>query len=113
MDLKQAIQDEAQRLGFAMLGVTTPEPPPHYAAFEDWLRAGRQAEMAYLVDERSRRRRADPCLLLPECKSILVLAASYFPAWQQPASPGKGRVAAYAWGDDYHEVLCAMPYPAP
>jgi len=105
MELKQAIQSEAQRLGFAMMGVTTPEPPLHYAAFEAWLCAGRHAEMAYLADERSCGRRADPRLLLPECRSILVLAASYFPPDERDAESRMGRVAAYAWGDDYHEVL--------
>ena len=105
MDLKQAIQGEARRLGFALIGVTTPDPPQHYAAFEAWLRAGRHAEMAYLADERSRFRRADPLQILPECKSILVLAALYFPPARPEVEVGMGRVAAYAWGDDYHAVL--------
>lgn len=107
MQRKQAIREEAHRLGFAMMGVTTPEPPPHYAAFEAWLRAGRHAEMAYLAEEQSLRKRADPRQILPECKTILVLAASYFPPTQMETIPGEGRVAAYAWGDDYHEVLPA------
>jgi epoxyqueuosine reductase len=45
---------------------------------------------------------------MPECQSILVLGIPY----ARPQSPppaqreaGRGRVAAYAWGDDYHEVL--------
>ena len=64
--------------------------------------------MHYLADERARTRRADPCLILPECKSILVLAAPYTDpksavASEKPAPTG--RVAAYAWGDDYHNVL--------
>jgi epoxyqueuosine reductase QueG len=100
MELKQAIQGEAQRLGFAMMGVTTPEPPLHYTAFDAWLHAGRHAEMAYLADERSRSRRADPRQLLTECKSILVLAALYFPSSQLKAKPWMGQVASYAWGDD-------------
>jgi len=64
--------------------------------------------MHYLADERARTRRADPCLILPECKSILVLAAPYADpksaeASEKPAPTG--RVAAYAWGDDYHNVF--------
>jgi epoxyqueuosine reductase len=64
--------------------------------------------MHYLADERARTRRADPCLILPECKSILVLAAPYadpksVEASEKPAPTG--RVAAYAWGDDYHNVF--------
>ncbi|MBN2146431.1 MAG: tRNA epoxyqueuosine(34) reductase QueG [Anaerolineales bacterium] len=105
IELKQAIQGEARRLGFVLMGVTTPDPPPHYATFEDWLRAGQHAGMAYLADESSRTRRADPRQILPECQSILVLAAPYFPPAQLEAEHGTGRVAAYAWGNDYHEVL--------
>lgn len=105
MELKQAIQGEAKRLGFARMGVTTPDPPEHYAAFEAWLEKGRHAGMAYLAKEEARRKRADPRQLLPECRSILVLTTPYFPACGEGAKPGSGRVAAYAWGEDYHETL--------
>ncbi len=115
-DLKQLILEEARRLGFVLAGVTTPEPPPHAAAFQAWLAQGRHATMDYLATGRSRERRADPRLILPECKSILVLAVPYSPpvnVRQVPSSapaavPGGGhqaRIAAYAQGDDYHEVL--------
>jgi epoxyqueuosine reductase len=108
--LKQAIKEEARRLGFTLAGVTTPEPPAHLSTFERWLEAGRHGEMGYLADERARVRRADPRAILPECKSILVLAAPYADPKSVQASSEKGpsgRVAAYAWGDDYHNVLPA------
>src|SRR5258708_21783248 len=72
-DLKERIKGEANRLGFILAGVTTPDPPPHLSTFEDWLSLGRQASMDYLADDRARARRADPRLILPGCKSILVL----------------------------------------
>jgi len=108
--LKQIIQDEAHRLGFILAGVTTPDPPPHLPVFEDWLTQGRNASMDYMSDDRSRARRADPRLIMPECKSILVLAAPYSnPSLNpNPSSEGeevRGKVAAYAWGEDYHRVL--------
>lgn len=122
--LKQAIQDEARRLGFILAGVTTPEPPPHWPVFENWLKQGRHASMGYLADNRARARRADPRLILPECKSILVLALPYSPPLPPPISErheaasyetslsemggqegGHGRVAAYAWGTDYHLII--------
>ena len=69
--------------------------------------------MDYLADEKSRLRRAHPKLILPECESILVLGIPYHPPLlakhsrrEQGEGPGvRGQVAAYAWGDDYHEVL--------
>ncbi len=123
-ELKQAIREEAGRLGFILTGVTTPDPPLHLSAFEDWLTQGRYASMDYLADDRSRERRADPRLILPGCKSVLVLATPYSAPTPTRASDkkntqkmdtptsemegkekGRGRVAAYAWGADYHLIL--------
>ena len=108
MSLTQAVKEQARRLGFTLAGVTTPEPPPHFATFEHWLVAGRHGDMAYLADERARARRKDPRQILPECKSILVLAAPYADPKSAEASDTPapiGCVAAYAWGDDYHNVF--------
>jgi epoxyqueuosine reductase len=107
--LKQAVQNEARRLGFTLAGVTTPDPPPHLEVFENWLAEGRHGAMGYLGAERARARRADPRQILPECRSILVLAIPYpNPAHAGNAAAGaepRGRVASYAWGTDYHLVL--------
>ena len=105
MSLKEAIKWEAHRLGFDLVGVTSPDPPPHYPVFDAWLQAGRQAEMAYLATERSRQRRADPRQILPECRSILVLGMHYSPPPPAFHIPGRGQVAAYACSDDYHELI--------
>ncbi len=60
--------------------------------------------MNYLAEERSRARRADPKQILPECKSIIVLALPY-----QPSSfilhPSSFHIASYALGDDYHDII--------
>jgi epoxyqueuosine reductase len=104
MSLPRRINQEAQRLGFDLAGITTPDPPPHWPAFQNWLAMGRHASMKYLEDPR----RADPRLLLPECKSIFVLAVRYADprsATLPPDHPRLGRVASYAWGRDYHLVL--------
>ena len=77
VNLEQTIKDKARQLGFVLAGVTTPEPPPHYSTFEHWLAQNRQGTMDYLATERSRIRRADPRQIIPECKSILVLATPY------------------------------------
>lgn len=108
-DLKQTIKDKARQLGFALAGVTIPDPPPHYAAFENWLAQGRHGAMDYLASERSRLRRADPRQILPECKSILVLATPYSPPLPvgEGCPKGRVRVASYARGLDYHDVLPA------
>lgn len=105
--LTALIKQEARSLGFELVGVTSPQPPAHLDVYQGWLAAGRHGEMGYLATERSRQRRADPQTILPDCRSILVLGIPY----NQPLAPATadnpphGRVAAYAWGDDYHAVL--------
>ena len=104
-DLKQSIKDKARQLGFFLAGVTSPEPPPHFSTFENWLAQNQHGTMDYLATERSRTRRADPKQILPECKSILVLATAY----PSPSGrgQGEGKVASYAQGTDYHDILPA------
>ena len=125
MVLEEEIKAEAHRLGFQLVGITSPDPPPHLDVYENWLAAGRHGEMGYLATPRARARRADPREILPECRSILVLGMRYPapPAGSAGASQGsasgeqdpeslppgeralRGSVAAYAWGEDYHGVL--------
>ncbi|MFN8384088.1 MAG: tRNA epoxyqueuosine(34) reductase QueG [Anaerolineales bacterium] len=99
--LKQAIKEKARQLGFVLAGVTSSEPPAHYNIFENWLGQNMHGTMQYLAEERSRIRRADPKQILPECKSILVLAIPY----SVPRQSSSFRIAAYALGDDYHDIL--------
>ena len=116
--LKQAIKEKARQLGCILAGVTSSEPLPHYSAFESWLNNGMHGTMNYLAEERSRTRRADPKQILPECKSILVLAMPYeknltgFSGSQTDQEysdikpvRSKFRIASYALGDDYHDII--------
>ncbi len=106
--LTRSLKAEARRLGFELVGVTTPEAPPHLDVYAGWLAAGRHGEMGYLSTERARSRRADPRLILPECRSILVLGTRHPTTEaddQGNAQPTRGRIAGYAWGSDYHDIL--------
>ncbi|MCB1220082.1 MAG: tRNA epoxyqueuosine(34) reductase QueG [Planctomycetales bacterium] len=70
---------------------------------EKWLERGYGGDMHYLY--RDPAKRYDPRHLLPECRSVIVLAASYYHHNADYAEHGEGRVARYAWGDNYHNVL--------
>lgn len=96
--LKEKIKIKASQLGFVLAGVASCEPSAHYEFFQAWLADGNHADMQYLINEK----RADPKLILPECKSILVLALPYSPVSLPQTS---FRVASYALGDDYHEII--------
>jgi epoxyqueuosine reductase len=111
MSLKESIYAEARRLGFKLVGVTQPDPPQHLDVYERWLHAGYHGEMGYLSTDRARAHRSDPRLILPECKSILVLGWEHtIPKSSKDKSDNKnrdlkGRIASYAWDEDYHNVL--------
>jgi epoxyqueuosine reductase len=100
--IKQAIKEKARQLGFVLAGVTSCEPPTHYNIFENWLNEGKHGTMNYLAEERSRVRRADPKEILPECKSILVLALPYSSLINHHSS---FHIASYALGDDYPDII--------
>ena len=110
--MKTALLAQAEGLGFALCRIAPCSAPPHAAEFRAWLEDGRAGEMAWLA--RNADRRTDPQLVLPGARSVVVLAMNYFVGAQSAergARKGAGvpiadhRIARYAWGDDYHEVI--------
>lgn len=104
--LASEIKQEALRLGFNLVGITTPDPPANISIYEAWLSQGHHAGMAYMSSERARRRRSDPRLILPECQAIIAVAVNYLPRTTlRNRNAPEFQIAAYALGDDYHDVL--------
>lgn len=108
MSLKKFIQAETERLGFTLSGAARVEPPLHLSTYEQWIDSGLHAGMGYLATERAMERRANPAVIQPEARSLLVVALPYHSPASIPdsqANEAAGRVAAYAWGDDYHDII--------
>lgn len=118
MLLSDAIKQEARALGFSAVGICritdrTPAPAANrgtdfpsqrlYIRLQEWLRRGYHGTMAWMAREPSRR--ADPLLVLPGCRSLISVGMNYDTGHRPTEGPGYGRVARYAWGKDYHEVL--------
>ncbi len=59
-------------------------------------------EMGYLSGRFEER--ADPSVYLPEARSVVCVGMNYFVPVPAPL-PGVARVARYALGEDYHEVI--------
>jgi epoxyqueuosine reductase len=113
-NLTVEIKAEAHHLGFNLVGITRPSPVPHRQIYEDWLASGRHGTMAYLTTERARQFRASPALVLEGCQSVISLGIPYHfipgetnvaTTWGQAKAMPTGRIAAYAWGSDYHNIL--------
>jgi epoxyqueuosine reductase len=98
-DLRRA----AGRLGLDRLGIADPERRPSADGLRAWLAEGRHAGMAYLA--RDPEARCDPARLLPGVRAVLSAALGYRPADDAVRDRGAPRLARYAWGEDYHEVL--------
>ncbi|MFN2475289.1 MAG: tRNA epoxyqueuosine(34) reductase QueG [Chthoniobacterales bacterium] len=101
-DLKATVIARAKELGFDDCRIAEAAPPRHGAEFHTWLREGAAGEMQWI--ERGAEKRLDPQLVLSGARSVVVLAMNY---WQgEAAVPStRGRIARYAWGDDYHDVM--------
>jgi epoxyqueuosine reductase len=104
MNAKERIRQTAREAGFPLCGFTSPDPPADYPRYADWIAAGHHADMNYLAGSHGCAGRANPLALLPEARTILMLAAPY-PKPAAAGMPDGGRVAGYAVGDDYHDVL--------
>lgn len=108
MSFNDLLMAETERLGLLLSGITPVAPPTHFAVYERWIASGLHAGMQYLATDRARERRASPSLIEPLARSLLVIAMRYFSPLDAPDGPAGealGRVAAYAWGDDYHDVI--------
>jgi epoxyqueuosine reductase len=103
--IKKRVVDFARELGFDSCRVAACSPPAHTEEFRDWLNEGAHGEMNYMA--RGEEKRRDPQKILPEAKSIIVLALNYFQGAeiQRSETAATGKIARYAWGDDYHDVI--------
>ncbi len=104
-DKSRRIKHLAADLGFDHVGIAPTASVRRSEYLRTWLDAGRAGAMAYL--HRNHAIRIDPRRLLDQARSVIVVAMNY--RQQEPEQPNdgppRGRVAMYAWGDDYHDVL--------
>jgi epoxyqueuosine reductase len=129
---KEELIARAVTLGFDSCRIAKAEAPRHAGEFRHWLQDGAAGEMQWM--ERGADKRCDPQQVLPGARSVVVVALNYWQgdgtANQEPrfippprdrpndggleaAAPwgsgsldaAKGKVARYAWGDDYHDLM--------
>lgn len=102
--IRGKIKFEARQLGFSYCGIAKSRVLDEDARrLENWLQKGYQGKMGYMENHFDLR--IDPAKLVPGAKSVITLLMNYFPEMEQPAH--LPRVAKYAYGNDYHEVIRA------
>jgi epoxyqueuosine reductase len=103
--LSSRIKDEAQRLGFELVGFSPVKLPPHEESFAEWLRKELHGELGYM--KRTEDLRRDPRKLVPWAVSVISVGMNYFTPLRRPevTNEPRGWISRYAWGDDYHDLM--------
>jgi len=98
-EIKLRLKEEAEALGFHSFGVTTVPVDLRVDYYTRWIAEEKHGTMSWM--ERNNDRRLHPENLLAEAQSILVFAMNYY----QPDPSRPYRIAKYALGDDYHNMM--------
>ncbi|UCH85520.1 MAG: tRNA epoxyqueuosine(34) reductase QueG [Candidatus Latescibacterota bacterium] len=111
-DRETFVRESALDVGFSLVGIADLVPDPESGrAFDRWIKAGRHGDMRYLSGGADKRH--DPRLLLEGARSAVCVAVNYYSKSKidrnrSAPSEGKGEVAIYAQGQDYHTVVGDM-----
>jgi epoxyqueuosine reductase len=105
--LKAALAAEAQRLGFADLGIARADAVPEAAQrLRQWLADGCHGDMIWMESRADER--ASPRGLWPAVNSVIMLGTSYAPPLDPLRLAGVGDtgvISVYAWNRDYHDLI--------
>ena len=119
-NLADALRTQAKHMGFHRVGIAPAMAPRRQDIFRHWLDRGFAGVMEVWL-RRHESLRAHPKFLLPNARSVVMLATDYSVGdeehnasnedavfeskKQQMHGKGRGAVSRYAWGDDYHNLL--------
>jgi epoxyqueuosine reductase len=98
----QLIKELAVQHGFDFCGIAEAKELTEDAfRLEQWLAKGFHGDMQYM--EKHFDLRINPKKLVPGAKSVITFLKNYSPEQEQPI--GFPKIAKYAYGQDYHEVI--------
>jgi epoxyqueuosine reductase len=100
----QWIKSTAKRLGFDFCGIAKADFLAEEAPkLEEWLRRDYQGRMGYLANHFDKR--LDPRKLVEGAKTVVSLVYNYYPEQTLPEGTAGIKLAKYAYGKDYHDVI--------
>ncbi|WP_273726717.1 tRNA epoxyqueuosine(34) reductase QueG [Brucella gallinifaecis] len=107
LKLKRFLIEEAKAVGFDAVAFTGPDAIPHAPQrLRQYIADGHHADMLWM--EETEERRANPSILWPEVRSIMVLAMNYGPD-SNPLSilehKDRAAISVYAQNRDYHDII--------
>ena len=104
-EIVSRIKDAARNLGFSVIGITSAEPlAKDLTALIEWRKAGYAAGMEYMTGRGALP--GTPGALVPSAASVISLGVNYYSRSPEFHHENRfGRIARYAWGRDYHDVI--------
>ena len=107
LKLKRFLIEEAKAVGFDAVAFTGPDSIPQAPQrLRQYIADGHHADMLWM--EETEERRANPSVLWPEVRSIMVLAMNYGPD-SNPLSilehKDRAAISVYAQNRDYHDII--------
>lgn len=104
IDLTRTIKEKGFSLGFCKVGFARAEALTEEGQqLQEWLARGYHGTMDWMA--RNVEWRSDPCKVMPEAKSVVVVGMNYYTDVEHVDEPGVGKISRYAWGEDYHDVV--------
>ncbi|WP_027381835.1 tRNA epoxyqueuosine(34) reductase QueG [Epilithonimonas caeni] len=98
----QLIKTKASAFGFQSCGISKADFLEEEAShLESWLKNNHHGEMKYMENHFDKR--LDPRLLVEGSKSVISLSYNYFP--EEKLQNDNFKLAKYAYGEDYHDVI--------
>ncbi|KAB0571588.1 tRNA epoxyqueuosine(34) reductase QueG [Brucella pituitosa] len=107
LKLKRFLIEEAKAVGFDAVAFTTPDTIPQAPQrLRQYIADGHHADMLWM--EETEDRRANPSVLWPEVRSIMILAMNYGPD-SNPLGilehKDRAAISVYAQNRDYHDII--------
>jgi epoxyqueuosine reductase len=100
------IKELAEQMGFDYCGIAkATELTEDARRLEQWIEKGYHGEMSYMENHFDLR--TDPRKLVPGAKSVITFLKNYYPSEDaiQLGNTQDVKIAKYAYGEDYHEVI--------
>ncbi len=100
------VKRRARELGFDLVGIAGAGPSEYRDYLRNWLDDGQAGTMHYLAERFDER--TDPAVYMPGARSVICVALNYHTLLEPVPETERahhGRIARYALGGDYHEII--------
>jgi len=107
---KEVIRELAGKQGFDLCCFTKPNfSQSHGKQLDAWVGSGMHGDMGYMAEKTRLERRKEPESMLEGIETVIALGMKHVPPPylldEAIDSKNSGVIAAYAHGDDYHDVM--------